>query len=323
MAALSDFPLPRVVDLRNVRPTDLDALLEEEVKAWDRKLRWNFGPSAELVRRFVEMKALAGYALLQSNQVIGYVYYVCEERKGLIGDLYVMDAHRSTEKENLLLGPVLDTLFSVPFVRRVESQLMMIGQPVARPLPRANQVRVFERDFMESDLAAMGDLSFRENPSIRIEQWTESDQDEAARVIADAYSGHIDSRINDQYQSPAGARRFLLNIVQYPGCGTFFQPASFVAVEAGGRMCGICLSSLVQDGIGHVTQICVTPEVRGTGVGYSLLRRSLQALNRNGCSRVSLTVTAANQQAIELYERVGFNKTRSFAAYVWESHRSS
>jgi len=319
MAALSNVTLPHVVDLRQIRPGDLDALLLEETAAWDRRLHWDFRPSADLVRRFVEMQALAGFALIREGAVVGYVYYVCEERKGLIGDLYVLDAFRTVENENLLLNPVLDALFRTPFVRRVESQLMMVGQPFTRTLPSASRAQVFARDFMEIRLPAHLLASDSGHLGVPVEQWEESDQEEAARVIAAAYDRHIDSRINDQYRSPAGARRFLLNIVQYPGCGTFLKPASFVALHpASHAMCGICLSSLVNQRIGHITQICVTPEVRGAGVGYTLLRRALDELTAQGCERATLTVTAANDSAIRLYESMGFQKTQSFAAYVWE-----
>ena len=95
--------------------------------------------------------------------------------------------------------------------------------------------------------------------------------------------GHIDSRINDQYRTSAGARRFLHNIVQYPGCGAFYRPASLAAFEGvSGRLCGISLASLVTPETGHVTQICVSPAVRGTGIGYELLRQSLTTLARHG-----------------------------------------
>ena len=320
MAALSEMALPRVVDLRQVRSADLDALLEEEVGNWNARLHWDFSPSAALVRRFVEIQALSGFALIHADRVIGYSYYVQEERKGLIGDCYVIDAFRSVEYENLLLGPALDALFTTPFIHRVESQLMMISHPLARPLPMGTRVQVHARNFMEALLAGADCLPVKEHDRIRIEPWSESDQDEAARVIAASYSGHIDSRINDQYRSPAGARRFLLNIVQYPGCGSFFKRASFVAIDNHTRrLCGICLSSLVQEQVGHITQICVTPEARGTGTGYSLIRRAMTALAEHGCTRASLTVTASNEIAGELYERVGFATSRKFAAYVWEN----
>jgi ribosomal protein S18 acetylase RimI-like enzyme len=155
--------------------------------------------------------------------------------------------------------------------------------------------------------------------SVLIDSWTERKQDDAGALIVSAYQGHIDSQINDQYRSPAGARRFLLNIIQYPGCGSFFQPASFVALEAAtGKLLGISLSSLVHADIGHITQVCVSHATRGTGVGYELIRRSLESMAKHGCRKASLTVTAANTDAILVYERMGFRKTRVFSAYVWE-----
>jgi ribosomal protein S18 acetylase RimI-like enzyme len=152
-----------------------------------------------------------------------------------------------------------------------------------------------------------------------LEKWSDHYQDAAAQSLAAAYVGHIDSRINDQYRSPAGARRFLYNITQSPGCGVFFRPASYVALEAvSGRLCGISLASLVAPGCGHITQICVTRPVRGTGIGHALLRRSLITLREAGCRSASLTVTAANEDAVALYERVGFRTVKRFPAYVWE-----
>jgi ribosomal protein S18 acetylase RimI-like enzyme len=154
---------------------------------------------------------------------------------------------------------------------------------------------------------------------IFIERWADHYQDAAAHLIADAYRGHIDSRINDQYRSVPGARRFLYNIVQYPGCGAFYRPASFAAFEAvTGQLCGISLASLVAEDCGHITQICVSDAVRGTGVGYELLRRSLTCLREARCAFASLTVTAANRNAIDLYDRVGFETLRRFSACVWE-----
>ncbi len=320
MAAVSDSPLARIVDLRQLRPGDLDPLLEEETQAWLDTLDWDFRASAQLVRRFLDMQALNGCALLTSGYPVGYCYFVSEERKGLIGDLYVMKEFVSTENETALLESVVERLIGTPFVKRIESQLMMLRTGPAIKLPERQFARAHIRNFMEVDLEAASQLPPRnKGQSILIDSWTERKQDDAGALIASAYQGHIDSEINDQYRSPGGARRFLLNIIQYPGCGSFFQPASFVALDPGtGKLCGISLSSLVNADVGHVTQVCVSRAIRGTGVGYELVRRSLEALARHGCRKASLTVTAANTDAILLYERMGFHKTRSFSAYVWE-----
>jgi len=152
-----------------------------------------------------------------------------------------------------------------------------------------------------------------------LEKWTDHYQEAAAHLISAAYLGHIDSRINDQYRTPGGARKFLYNIVQYPGCGAFYRPASYAAFEAAtGHLCGISLASLVAPESGHITQICVSPSVRGTGIGHALLRQSLKTLKEMGCRSASLTVTAANEDAVALYERVGFRTIRRFSAFVWE-----
>ena len=83
-------------------------------------------------------------------------------------------------------------------------------------------------------------------------------------------------------------------------------------------LCAMSLASLVAPDSGHITQLCVTPSQRGTGLGYELSRRSLQALAAHGCRTVSLTVTAANRDAIRLYQRMGFRNVREFEAHVWE-----
>jgi ribosomal protein S18 acetylase RimI-like enzyme len=320
MAAVSDSPVWRVLELRHLRAGDLNPLLDEETQVWAEMLDWDFRGSAGLVRRFLEMQALNGFALLMNGYAVGYCYFVSEERKGLIGDLYVMKDFTTVENEELLLTAVVDHLVKTPLIRRIESQIMMLRNGPALALPQRRYLRVHPRHFMELDLAALGRLGeARLKRTVWFDSWSERKQDEAASMIAAAYQGHIDSEINDQYRSPAGARRFLLNIIQYPGCGSFFQPASFIAVDPEtSKLCGICLSSLVQADVGHITQICVSKAARGTGVGYELIRRSLESLARHGCRKVSLTVTAANTEAIALYERMEFHKTRSFAAHVWD-----
>jgi len=321
MAALSDSPLTRVVELRHLRGGDLDALLEEETLAWHDTLDWDFRGSAGLVRRFLEIQALNGYALLVNGYPAGYTYYVAEERKGLIGDLYVMKDFLSPENEERLLRAVVEGLMKTPLIRRIESQLMMLRCGAKVALPEPKYLRTFVRNFMEIDAETVRRLpEKRLARPVWFDSWSERKQDEAAMLIASAYQGHIDSEINDQYRSQAGARRFLMNIVQFPGCGSFFQPASFIALEpGGGRLAGICLASLVQADVGHVTQVCVSKAARGTGAGYELIRKSLDALARHGCRKVTLTVTGANAEAVGLYERMGFRKTRNFSAFVWDT----
>ena len=319
MAAWLESPDQLVVDLRKVSAADLAPLLEEETAAWRAGLDWDFEPSADLVRRFTEMQALNGFALLDGARTIGYSYYIREEKKGLIGDLYVCERDRTAERENALMEATLEALWRSQGVHRVETQLLLLESAVTRKMPFASWFRSYPRRFLEAPAAQALALAKHEPQGITIAPWTEAKQDDSARLVAAAYRGHIDSEINDQYRSPSGARRFLSNIVQYPGCGTFFAPASYAASETKGVLCGISLTSLVAHDTGHITQVCVTPSQRGKGVGYALLRRSMLALAAHGCRTVGLTVTSANAGAIRLYRQMGFTDRREFAAYVWDS----
>jgi ribosomal protein S18 acetylase RimI-like enzyme len=336
MAALSDSRgalTPGIVELRSVEADRLAPLLDEEIATWRSDLDWDFRLSADLVRRFVHMQALSGFALITNTaagpRVDGYSYYVFEEGKGLIGDLYVAREHRTPARENLLLEAVLDALWRTPGVRRIEAQLMMLSQPLERArldnFPRREYFRCFQRSFLEAPLDLAAGLLAKKLEGMSIQRWSERVQEQTARLIAGAYQGHIDSQINDQYRSPAGARRFLMNIVQFPGCGTFFAPASYAAIDAATRQLhGVSLASLVAEDCGHITQVCVAPSNQGTGLGYELMRQSLVAMKAQGCRLVSLTVTSDNRNAMHLYERMGFTHRREFAAFVWDrSHPKS
>ena len=314
---------PRVslIDLRDLQPEHLAPLLEEEIQAWRRGLDWDFHASADLVRRFLQVRGLNGFALLEGGghdtRVAGYSYYVVEEGKGLIGDFYVRDGVRTPENEYRLLEAVLDSLFKTP-VRRVEAQLMMLGSHANRSAPFARWYRNFPRKFLEAPLTE-GAPDSRNPSDVNILPWNNQFGEDAARLIATSYQGHVDSQINDQYRSPGGALRFLINIVQFPGCGLFFAPASFAARDLRtGGLCGVSLASMVAPDVGHITQLCVAPSHRGRRLGYELIRRSMQALTRQGCRSVTLTVTSANQTALRLYESMGFHPRRDFAALVWE-----
>ncbi len=307
-------------DLAGVRPEELEALLTEEVGVWRRELEWDFSASAGLVKRFVETGSLSGYAVEADGGVVGYAYYVAEEPKSLIGDLFLRGGYWTAENERALLGAVVGASMGARGVKRIEGQVALLRWAQEGDLPGARHAMRYPRYLMVADVERVREMRPRAvGERVVMDRWTERRQEEVAHLIAASYRGHIDSQINDQYRSAEGARRFLFNIVQYPGCGAFFPPGCWVALERmTGRVCGVSLASLVGEEVGHITQICVSPGMRGVGVGSELLRRSVEALGQSGARRVSLTVTKANEGAVKLYERVGFEVRKEFQALVWE-----
>ncbi len=321
MTEASKFPSAELVELRDLRSPDLADVLEEEADVWLETLHWDFHSSAQLVARFVDQRALNGYAIVDRGAVIGYTYFVFDEYKGLIGDLYVRRAWRTPALEYRLLAAAVEALMRTPDVARIETQLPMLG-PGHETLPAARFIRTCDRHFMRMGLDRVASLPpAPPSPQIYFAPWEDRYQESAAHLIPDSYRGHIDSRINDQYDSVGGSRRFLYNIIQYPGCGVFFKEASHVALgRESGKLCGVALTSLVAHDTGHITQICVAPPYRGAGLGYELMRQSLAVLRRTGHAAATLTVTAANRQAAGLYERMGFETIRKFRAFVWEGY---
>src|SRR5262245_7110699 len=105
---------PEILDLRRLSAHDLEPVLSEELAAWRQDLSWDFTKSADLVRRFVDLRALNGFALIEDGEISGYLYYVLEDHKGLIGDLYVRDSWRTPERERSLLEPALDAIVACP-----------------------------------------------------------------------------------------------------------------------------------------------------------------------------------------------------------------
>ncbi len=323
MAARAEQPLRlEILDLRHFQARDLVPLLEEEGGIWRRQLHWDFHASSDVVRRYVDMRALHGYVLLEGRLPVGYSYYVHESHKVLIGDLFVSAPYRTLEAQHLLLQHIVEAAQNTPGVHRIEAQLMMLESASVPELYSRSELAVFGRDFMLAEgIAGLRRETLPAGPPAPVvfEPWSERHLPAAAELIALSYQGHVDSRINDQYRSVAGAGRFLHNIVQYPGCGTFFVPASLVAADARtGQLYGLSLASQVAPRVGHITQICVDPAQRGRGIGVELMWRSLRAFIERGCEAASLTVTTSNTGAVRLYERLGFRTIRRFQAYTWE-----
>lgn len=320
MAARVEAPFPEIVELTTLTVAELAPLMEEEITEWRRYFSWDFRPSAELLRRFLNLRSLFGYALRVGRTVVGYSYHVCEGRKGLIGDFYLRRDYADPSNEMMLLGAAVQGLMLVPGLQRIESQLLLLNAPPTQSLPFSRFLSRHERYFMEVPRATVLAMKPRQ-PAQRFTllPWTDAFREEIAHLMANSYRGHVDSEINDQYRTVPGARHFLTNIIQFPGCGHFSSKASIVAVDrVSGHVCGVSLASMVSETSGHVTQLCVLPDSRGTGLGYELMRQSMMRLLDLGCGSISLTVTAANTEALKLYESVGFSVTSLFPALVWE-----
>jgi ribosomal protein S18 acetylase RimI-like enzyme len=317
-----------VLDLRHFAAPVLRPLLEAESALWSQRLHWDYRASAQLLMQYLDNHMLPGYAALEAGRVTGYVFCVYEETKAVIGDVF---AHPQTTAEangeavathgteDILLRHLFELLENSPHVDRIEAQLLPHPSGMFAEVFREAGFTVYRRHFLVQPITGRWsppEIDLPENLEMR--PWRESDLAPAARLICEAYGGHADSLINDQYRSVHGSLRFLNNIVRYAGCGNFAPLASYVIVERSSReLAAMVLSSRVSEQSGHLTQVCVHPAYRRRGLARLLLSQAAFSFMRMGAAEVSLTVTEANSEAIKLYQNEGYQRAHSFDAAVW------
>lgn len=310
-----------VLDLRHFAASSLRDLLSEETELWQRRLRWDYRASAQLLLDYLDSRILPGFVATEDGRPTGYVFCVYEQHKAVIGDVFAT-AHareRANRIEERLLEHTVELLQSTPGTARVETQLLLHPKGQFRDVFSRNGFSIYPRVFMERPLRREPPAPNAVPASLLLRGWRESDFTAAGRLIALAYQGHLDSVINDQYRTTAGSLRFLHNIVRFPGCGQFDPATSLVLAHRDSEeLAGVVLCSRVNRDTGHVTQLCVEPEHRHTGLGRLLLMHCIQALTGLGLEYISLTVTEGNQEALMLYRRMGFKSRHTFDAMVWQ-----
>jgi len=280
-------------------------------------LHWDYRSALELIKRFLDAHALSGSVALRNDMAVGYAFYVLEDYKGLIGGLYVTPSQEQGVIGKRLLEELLYNMRALPQMHRIEAQLMPFGGPVDETL-RQQGFRLHTRKFMLLKLSQQAERAPSIDSGLRLDRWNDRYFEPCAKLIYLAYANHIDGEINDQYRSRHGALKFLKNIIHLPGCGQFLPTASFVLRHPGSdELAAAVLTSEVAAGVGHTTQLCVQPGFQGHGLGRALMQTSSDALRGMHYKELSLTVTADNRPAVQLYERLGFATVKSFTAGVW------
>ena len=110
-----------------------------------------------------------------------------------------------------------------------------------------------------------------------------------------------------------GCRRLMGEISRREG---FLPEATWlVGYRPSGRRqaeyCGTVQGLRDRHGLGAVQNLGIVPEHRGRGLGAHLLRAALDGFRRCELQRAFLEVTAQNECAVRLYQRLGFRKART------------
>src|SRR5450432_296564 len=138
-----------ILDLRHYSATQLRPVLAEESLVWNRRLKWDYRPSADLLLHYLDSRILPGYVAIERGMVSGYIFCVYEESKAIIGDVFGSPTRSedppsagylpgssaparpspaelaAVDVENRLLKFMAELLQNSPGVDRVESQLLL------------------------------------------------------------------------------------------------------------------------------------------------------------------------------------------------------
>ncbi|HEV2710083.1 MAG TPA: N-acetyltransferase [Edaphobacter sp.] len=311
-----------ILDLRHFSARQLRPLLESEADVWQQRLRWNYHGSTELLLQYLDSRILPGFVALDRGRVCGFTFCVYEGNKAVVGDAYAVgsDHEQALHITRTLLQHLLDLLLHSPGINRIESQLLLYSAGSVDQSFRELGFTLHPRLFMEYNFEPSGHPNAPESTlpqNIEICRWSPDHYQPAAELIHEAYTGHIDSLINDQYCSLHGSLRFLHNIVRFPGCGIFDATNSWILRDTRtGALVGMVLCSRVAEDVAHITQLCIAKSWRGQHLGRALLRHSMSHLSRSNFQAITLTVTEANHQAVTLYEDLGFHTRHRFEAMV-------
>ncbi len=143
--------------------------------------------------------------------------------------------------------------------------------------------------------------------------WNRSLLELHAEVKYRSFRNEIDANVFPCLGEFVGCRRLMNEITRKGG---FLDRATWLAVtdthNGGGReYCGTIQGICDRGGVGAVQNLGIVPDYRDQGLGSSLLLRALQGFCESGVERVYLEVTAENEGAIRLYERLGFRAVKT------------
>ncbi len=310
-----------VQSLSATSPQCLQPVLDEEGRCWSQQLGWDFRPAAELIRKYVASRSLPGYVLRHTDgKLVGYTYYVIDQGVGYLGNLFVVHPSADQQSYRSLLQSALSSLRCSSGVRRIECQLF----PFNFEFPSVFTDFEFEvrpRIFLGRELQA-ADQRASSKPGrlgYRLVGWDTSLFIQAAEVVYDSYQGSPDYELCRDYQSVRGCVRFLRNLIESPGCGTFCPTVSQVALDRESKVAAVLVASRIGEGKAMIPQISVRRADQGRGLGTLLLRKCFRTAAGQGLSSVALSVSEANRGACRLYRRLGFEQVKPFHAFLWKA----
>jgi GNAT superfamily N-acetyltransferase len=191
----------------------------------------------------------------------------------------------------------------------------ILGKALALPLQKRVEtvgLTYFKRFRMEIDLTGR----VLRGPDLAAEYqmlaWDDALLEVHAETKYHSFKSEIDANVFPCLGDWAGCHRLMHEIRGKQG---FLPEATWLVTRDAGdgttEYCGTIQGIRDYAGLGAIQNLGVTPEHRGRQLGTCLLVKALLGFRSAGIRRAFLEVTAQNEGAIRLYQRLGFTKART------------
>jgi hypothetical protein len=136
--------------------------------------------------------------------------------------------------------------------------------------------------------------------------WDDSLLEVHAEVKYRCFTGEMDTNLFPSLGNLTGCRQLMRAIRKNRG----FLPAATWLIACGREMCATIQGVLESGRVGVIQNVGVVAAHRGRGLGRALVLKALHGFFHNGARRARLEVTADNEVAVHLYEKLGFRRAR-------------
>lgn len=173
-------------------------------------------------------------------------------------------------------------------------------------------VTYFKRYRMHIDLRAELFPEPELPEGFHLKAWSKESMSEHADAKYRSFKNELDSNVFPCLGDSYGCHRLMRDI----SCRQGFVPeATWLIVHDSPRntrmiSCGTIQGIREQVEVGAIQNIGIVPDYRGKGLGSVLVYHALNGFQSIGLKFATLEVTAHNVRAIQLYERLGFERTK-------------
>ncbi len=307
----------QIIPLVEADVAQLEQLFDEQCQEWLDLLGWDYSGASQLIRQVVRDKDLTGFVATSGKAAIGFIYYVIENTRCSIGEIFITKPWRGLDVDRQLAAAVIDRVGKITRVRRMESQSLNIENQAAHDFFEQYGFTRFDRNYMTVHLRDRHkQATVNQVTDVGIRAWQDEDFTEVVKVIQSSYKATVDSCINQQYCTEEGCADLLAVITEHIWCGYFLPHISRVAIEQKtNKILGMLAASRISNGCGHISQISVRQANQGRGIGRHMIVSALKEFASLNFDTVSLAVTNANTKALKLYESCGFRTIHTFPVF--------